>query len=122
MHMIQLKEKIINFLLINGKKSINEKKIRISFKKLNCINKKRVLNILQFIIYWASFIFKFSAKSNSSYFFVSQERLFFAIKQIIRFNFFENLQVYNKEFQIQKKFQSKFVLNKKLLHFYRWKF
>jgi hypothetical protein len=119
--MVQLKNKVVKYLLLSGKKSINEKKIKTSFKKLNINLRKRVKNILQYIIYWSSFIFKFSAKANSSYFFLSKERIFFAIKQILKFKFFEkNLESFKKELKVEKKVQNKFLTNKKLLHFYRW--
>jgi hypothetical protein len=118
--MIELKQKIVKYLLINGKKFTNEKKVITSFKKLNISYKKKVKNILQLLIHWSSFIFKYNTKVNSSYFFVYKERIFFAIKQIVKFNFFENLDVFNKELQVQKKLQSILVANKKLLHFYRW--
>lgn len=119
--MIELKKKVIKYLLSSGKKSINEKKLKTSFKKLNINLKKKVKSILQYILYWSSFIFKYSTKTNSSYFFVSKERIFFAIKQIVKFNFFEkSLETFKKELQVEKKLQNKFLINKKLLHFYRW--
>lgn len=119
--MVELKEKIIKYLLLSGKKVINEKKIKIYFKQLNTNSKKKVKSLVQFIIFWSSFIFKCSTKINRSYFFVSRERIFFAIKQIIKFNFFKkSIEIFKKEFLLYKKMQNKFVITKNLLHFYRW--
>lgn len=119
--MTELKKKVVNYLLLDGKKAINEKKIKASFKKFNMDLKKKAKNIIQLVIHWSSFVFKYSTKANSSYFFLQKERIFFAIKQIIKFDFFKkNIETYKKELQLHKKSQSKFVANKKLLHFYRW--
>lgn len=119
--MVEFKKKIIKYLLLSGKKAVNEKKIKTNFKQLNANSKKKVKSVVQFIIFWSSFIFKCSTKINSSYFFISRERIFFAIKQIIKFNFFKkSIEIFKKEFQLYKKMQNKFIITKNLLHFYRW--
>jgi hypothetical protein len=120
--MVELKDKLVKYSLLSGKKAINEKKMKVSFKKFNINLKKKTTHVLQFIIYWSSFIFKYSSKTtNSSYFFVSKGRIFFALKQIVMLNFFnKRIEDFKKELTTHKKLQNKFVTNKKLLHFYRW--
>jgi hypothetical protein len=122
--MFKFKQKIVNNLIIKGKKNLSENLFKNYLKIHNKKNLKKSKKLIQLIINLSTFIFKHSKTKNFNlYFKIPNNRILFALKQSVKYQFFnQKLTVFKTNQKIvEKKKQLELVLNKKILFFYRWK-
>ena len=127
--MFGLKLQMVNCILVNGKKSINEKKIKNIIKKLIKNNKKNSIFLLQLIVNLSFLVFRPDNANFFTYFFTDSSRVSFALKQVfkyyllnknIKFTFLEFTEMSLKFTNLRKNYQFYTTTDNKLIHFYRW--
>ena len=125
-----LKLKIVKSILVNGKKSSNEKKVKNIIKNLIKNNKKNSIFLLQLIVNLVFLVFRPDNNINFfPYFLTDNSRISFALKQVlkyyllnknIKFTSLEFTEISDKFTNLKKKIQFYTTVDTKLIHFYRW--
>ena len=142
---IELKNKIINHLILNGKKETGEKILLKSFKELQKSSKKQPKKLIKLALIFSTPIFKIykitikkkkkKIKKNLNIINNKKARISLAIKFILatlknkKSNYFYiklhneillNLKSEGSAVQIKNKIQKQALLNKHFFYFYRW--
>lgn len=142
---IELKNKIINHLILNGKKETGEKILLKSFKELQKSSKKQPKKLIKLALIFSTPIFKIykitikkkkkKIKEIPTIINTKKARISLAIKFILatlknkKSNYFYiklhneillNLKSEGSAVQIKNKIQKQALLNKHFFYFYRW--
>ena len=142
---IELKNKIINHLILNGKKETGEKILLKSFKELQKSSKKQPKKLIKLALIFSTPIFKIykitikkkkkKIKKIPTIINTKKARISLAIKFILatlknkKSNYFYiklhneillNLKSEGSAVQIKNKIQKQALLNKHFFYFYRW--